>query len=124
GAGLVVAVLSMVLAPASAEAPPRYAPPVDAPVVDAFRPPATPYGPGNRGLEYGTSPGLPVRAAADGEVTFAGLVAGALHVTVLHADGLRTTASFLATVDVVVGQRVRRGDRLGTTSAHLFFSAR
>ena len=68
--------------------------------------------------------GVPVRAAADGEVTFAGQVAGALHVTVLHADGLRTTASFLASIDVVVGQRVHRGDRIGTTAGLLFFSAR
>ena len=29
-----------------------YTPPVDAPIQDPFRPPATPYGPGNRGIEY------------------------------------------------------------------------
>ncbi len=50
-------------APASsAPDPPRYVPPVDAPVVDGFRPPATPFGAGNRGLEYGTDPGTPVAA--------------------------------------------------------------
>ncbi len=32
----------------------------------------------------------------DGTVTFAGSVAGARHVTVLHADGMRTSYSFLA----------------------------
>ena len=31
------------------------------------------FGPGNRGLEYGTEPGTPVAAAADGRVIFAGL---------------------------------------------------
>ena len=46
--------------------PPAYLPPVEAPVADPFRPPTTPYGPGNRGLEYATAPGTPVRAAADG----------------------------------------------------------
>ena len=82
-------------------------------MVDGFRPPATPFGAGNRGLEYGTDPGTPVAAVGDGRVTFAGSVAGTLHVTVLHADGVRTTYSFLRRVDVVVGQAVRQGDRSG-----------
>src|SRR5688500_89657 len=34
-----------------------YQPPVDAPVADRFRPPATPYGAGNRGVDYDTSTG-------------------------------------------------------------------
>src|SRR5262245_1355118 len=110
---LIVLVAGAVLstgAPAAAAAPdpPAYAPPVDAVVVDPFRPPATRFGPGNRGLEYGTEPGTPVLAAADGRVTFAGSVAGTLHVTVLHDDGVRTTYSFLQRVDVVVGQAVEQ----------------
>jgi len=109
--------------PAAAGSP-AYQPPVDARVVDPFRPPATRYGPGNRGLEYATEPGATVRAVADGVVTFGGLVAGTSHVTVGHADGVRTTSSFLATIEVVVGQRVRQGDRLGTTVAHLHLGAR
>lgn len=109
---------------ASAAPPPTYRPPVDAPVVDPFRPPAAPYGPGNRGLEYGTAPGTEVRAAGAGEVVFAGPVAGSLHVTVRHPDGLRTTYSFLARVDVVVGQAVRQGDLVGTTVGHLHLGAR
>jgi hypothetical protein len=122
---LAVGVLSTVLAlPASADPPPTYRPPVDAPVIDPFRPPTTPFGPGNRGLEYGTASGTPVRAVGDGRVTFAGPVAGTLHVTVLHPDGLRTTASFLATIDVVVGQQVHQGDRLGTTGTRFQLSAR
>src|SRR5213083_2919534 len=60
-----------------------YVPPVDAPLVDLFRPPATPYGPGNRGIDYGTTPGQPVTAAADGEVVFAGRVGTGLHVVLL-----------------------------------------
>jgi hypothetical protein len=116
---------ALAVAPAAAAPPsPAYRPPVDAPVADPFRPPPGPYGAGNRGLDYGTTPGTPVRAAADGVVTFAGLVAGARHVTVLHADGLRTTASYLATIDVVVGQHVHQGDRIGTTGDPLHFSAR
>lgn len=122
---LALAVSAVVVEPAgAAPAPPTYRPPVDAPVVDPFRLPASRYGPGNRGLEYGTTPGTPVLAPADGTVTFAGLVAGSRHVTVLHADGLRTTVSYLATIDVVVGQRVRQGHRLGTTGGPLHLSAR
>lgn len=111
-------------APAGADPPPTYLPPVDAPVVDPFRPPADPFGPGNRGLEYGTDPGTEVRAAADGTVTFSGSVAGTRHVTVLHADGLRTSYSFLDRVDVVRGQRVRQGQVMGTTTGRLHLGAR
>jgi hypothetical protein len=98
--------------------------PVDAPVVDPFRPPATPYGPGNRGLEYATAPGTPVGATGDGEVVFAGPVAGALHVTVRHADGIVSTASFLATVGVRVGDRVRLGEAIGTAGSMLHVGVR
>src|SRR5438128_2186648 len=78
--------------PSWAQAPPPagsgvvYQPPVAAPVVDGFRAPATPFGPGNRGIDYATAPGTPIGAIADGVVVFAGPVAGSLHVTVLHAD--------------------------------------
>jgi hypothetical protein len=101
-----------------------HTPPVDAPVVDVFRPPPGPYGAGNRGLEYGTAPGSPVRASAPGTVTFAGPVAAALHVTVLHDDGVRTSYSFLAGIEVVAGQHVAQGDRVGTSGERLHFGAR
>jgi hypothetical protein len=123
-AALLLAVVVLPTTAAAAGPDPAYRPPVDAAVAEPFRPPATPYGPGHRGLEYATGPGTPVRAAADGTVTFAGVVAGHRHVTVLHADGHRTTASFLRTVAVVAGQRVHQGDELGTTEDRLFFSAR
>src|SRR6187455_1658048 len=122
---LVVASVFAASAPAAAAPdPPGYLPPVDAAVVDPFRPPATRFGPGNRGLEYGTQPGVPVRAAAGGRVTFAGAVAGTLHVTVLHDDGIRTSYSFLQRVDVVIGQHVEQGDQLGLTGGHLHLGAR
>lgn len=121
----VVAISAATMSPVGAEPPdPAYLPPVDAPISDPFRPPAGPYGPGNRGLEYDTAPGAEVRAAADGEVTFAGLVAGSRHVTVLHPDGLRTSYSFLAEIRVVVGQRVAQGAVLGTTVDDLHLGAR
>lgn len=121
---LCLAVQAVVPAAASGDPPPRYAEPVDAPVVDPFRPPASRFGPGNRGLEYGTAPGTEVRAAADGIVTFAGSVAGTRHVTIRHHDGLRTTYSFLDRVDVALGQRVEQGQVLGTTVGHLHLGAR
>jgi hypothetical protein len=102
----------------------HYIAPIVAPVVDPFRPPTTPYGPGNRGIEYATVPGSPVVAAADGSVTFAGQVAGSLHVTVQHADGVRVTASFLATASVVAGAQVVQGQVIGTTAERLHVSAR
>lgn len=109
---------------AAAPDPPAYRPPVDAPVLDGFRPPTTRYGPGNRGIQYATEPGTPVEAAAHGRVTFAGQVGGTLHVTVLHPDGVRTTYSFLAAIGVVVGQRIRQGDVVGRTAATLHLGAR
>ncbi|HUP86405.1 MAG TPA: peptidoglycan DD-metalloendopeptidase family protein [Acidimicrobiales bacterium] len=108
----------------------EYRPPVDAMVIDGFRPPTTPYGPGNRGIDYATTEEQPVRAAADGEVTFAGRIgasASAVHVTVLHRDGIRTTYSFLATATVRRGDHVHQGDTLGTTgppTTALHFGAR
>ncbi len=101
-----------------------YRPPVDAPVIDAFRPPAHIGAPGNRGLEYATRPGTAVRAAAPGVVVFAGTVGSGRHVTVAHPDGVRTSYSLLRTVAVRAGQRVATGQILGTAGASLHFGAR
>ena len=102
-----------------------YRPPVDAELTDTFRPPQTPYGPGNRGIDYATTDGQPVAAAADGEVVFAGRIGTSSHVTVLHDDGIRTTYSFLATTSVRRGNAVRQGEIVGTTTAAgLHFGAR
>lgn len=90
-----------------------YRPPTDRPILDRFRPPPHPYGPGNRGIEYATSPGDPITAIGDGTVVFAGQVAGTLHVTVLHPDGLRSSYSFLTRMAVRTGQPVRAGQVIG-----------
>lgn len=128
---LVVAVVVLLVAsalaaaePAAAGAPPPHVPPVDAPVLDPFRPPASPWEPGNRGLEYATAEGTPVRATADGTVVFAGSVAGHRHVTVLHPDGIRTSYSFLTEISVVVGQRVEQGQVLGEAGPGFHLGAR
>ena len=112
-------------APANAASTGGYQPPVSAPVADPFRPPSTPYGPGNRGIDYATAPGTEVRAAADGAVVFAGQVGGTLHVVVLHGDGIRTSYSFLSSIRVRRGDTVHQGQVLGTTSGQPFhFGAR
>src|SRR5262245_47772080 len=101
-----------------------YRPPVDAPVDDPFRPPASPYGPGHRGVEYDTAPGTPVAAAAPGTVVFAGDVAGVVWVTLRHPDGARATYRPLATIAVVTGQAGTGGDVVGTTAGRLLFTVR
>jgi murein DD-endopeptidase MepM/ murein hydrolase activator NlpD len=104
--------------------PVAYQRPVDASISDPFRAPATPYGPGNRGLEFDTAPGATVRAAAAGEVTFAGPVGGRRYVTVLHADGVRTAYGPLGRVAVGLGDDVTAGAVLGTTTGPLLWTAR
>lgn len=122
---LVVVLVAGVLAePAVADEPVSYRPPVDAPVSDPFRPPATTYGPGNRGLAYDLPDGTAVHAVADGTVVFAGLVAGTRHVTVLHADGRRSSYSFLSAVAVQRGQVVAQGDPVGTAGAGFHLGVR
>ncbi len=123
GAALVLTAGLGRASPAKA-ADPDYVAPVEAPVADPFRAPARPYGPGNRGIEYRTRPGTLVRAAADGVVTFAGRVAGALHVTVVHADGIRTSYSYLRAVRVIEGQRVLQRGPVGVAGSRLHVGAR
>jgi murein DD-endopeptidase MepM/ murein hydrolase activator NlpD len=126
-AGLVVVVAPSAQHPAEAQYvgdPPRLLPPVASPITDHFRAPSSPYGPGNRGLDYQPAPGTPVRTSATGSVEFAGSVAGALWVTVAHAHGYRTTYGPLFTVVVRLHQRMARGDALGTSGPALHLSLR
>ena len=103
--------------PPAAAAAVAYVAPSGAPIVDRFRPPPEPWMAGNRGIDYGTEPGAEIAAAADGRVAFAGEVGGALHVTIVHDDGLRTTYSFVAAITVVVTQRVRSGQVVAVARA-------
>jgi murein DD-endopeptidase MepM/ murein hydrolase activator NlpD len=86
-------------------------------VVDPFDE-HTRYGPGHRGIDFATRPGAFVRAAGAGTVTFAGRVAGELHVTVGHANGLRTSYSQLRATRVRRGQRVRAGQVVGVAAGN------
>src|SRR4051812_40917411 len=100
---VVVAVVLAACGVASAEdRPPTvvYQPPLPGQPSDLFRPPGAPWSAGNRGWDYVVAPNTPVRAAADGVVVFAGAVGGTLAVSVLHADGVRTTYSYLTSIAV------------------------
>ncbi|MXV87766.1 MAG: M23 family metallopeptidase [Acidimicrobiales bacterium] len=110
--------------PAQSGPAPGYIWPVHGTVVDPFRPPEGPYGPGNRGLEFATQPGSAFWAAADGVVSFAGPVGGRLHVTVSHPDGLRVSYSGVASIGVRRGERVRQRQELGATGDRLHIGVR
>lgn len=86
------------------------------PVLRAFQPPSTPYGPGHRGVDIGGSLGEPVLAAGSGLVLYAGPLADRSLVSVEHEGGLRTTYEPVRP-DVRVGQYVRRGQVIGTLLA-------
>ncbi len=81
-------------------------------VLRRFRAPPGPYAAGHRGLDLATRVRDPVLAVADGVVTHGGPVAGRGTVTVLHADGLRSTYE---PVDPSVGRGdlVTQGQPLG-----------
>jgi murein DD-endopeptidase MepM/ murein hydrolase activator NlpD len=101
-----------------------YRHPVDAPVVQRFDAPPCGWCPGNRGLDYATRPGDPVRAAAPGSVTFAGRVAGQRWVTLVHADGLRTSYGPLSAVRVRPGATVSAGEPIGRVAGRLHVGVR
>ena len=102
----------------------RYVAPVDAPVIDPFRPPAHIGAPGNRGLEYGNPLFVGVFAAADGVASFAGMVAGRGVVSIEHSDGVRTTYTGMTTVWAETGRAVRQGEAVGLAGRNIHFGAR
>lgn len=124
GPAVVFALVVMLIAMAATPVGADWEHPVDAGVVDPFRPPATRFGAGNRGLEYRTVGGEIVRAADSGIVVFAGAVGGRRHVVVDHGDGLRSTYSYVSAIGVVRGQRVAQGERVATAAAGFHLTAR
>ncbi|WP_459802357.1 M23 family metallopeptidase [Herbidospora sp. RD11066] len=83
--------------------------------VRPFTPPPERWLSGHRGVDLPAAAGQEVMAAGDGVVTVARRVAGRGVVTVAHAGGLRTTY-LPVDASVAEGQRVRKGDVLGTVS--------
>jgi murein DD-endopeptidase MepM/ murein hydrolase activator NlpD len=90
-------------------------------VVERFDPPDSAYGPGHRGVDLLGQVGQQVRAALDGSVTYAGMLAGRGVVVVDHG-ATRTTYEPLAAT-VAVGVPVAAGSPIGTlelTRSHCF----
>ena len=100
-------------APTDSTVPSAWARPVPGAVTRPFVAPRAIYGPGHRGVDFIAPSGTAVVASYAGVVSFAGDVAGSLHVVIDHGDGLRTSSSFLARVDVHRGDRVVRGQVIG-----------
>lgn len=106
--------------------------PVRGPVIRAYEPPPNPYSAGHRGIDIAAPFGTPIRAPADGTVSFAGTVAGSLFISIDHAGGIRTSYSWVSSVGVKKGQAVHAGEVVGATGqghpgsdrTHLHFSAR
>ena len=77
--------------------------------------PAQPWAAGHRGIDLDAEAGSPVLAPAAGTVTVAGTVVDRGVVTILHADGRRSSLEPVSPA-VVVGQQVAAGDVVGTVS--------
>jgi|GEM_PF-1260496 len=99
-------------------------PPTSAEIIDPFRPPVGRYGPGNRGLEYGTVAGDRISAAAAGVVAFTGPVGGSLFVSVDHGGGYRTTYGFVDRIATRVGRRIQVGSLVARAGGPFHFSLR
>ncbi len=72
----------------------------------------------HQGIDYAAPSGTPVRCVGDGVVEFTGPKNGYGNVVeVRHSGGRTTLYAHLRRIDVRHGQRVERGDRLGTVGA-------
>lgn len=84
------------------------------------------------GVDYAAPTGTPVRSILNAEVVFAGPKGGYGNLVELrHADGTHTRYAHLDRIDVSLGQRLSRGDLVGTvgstgqsTGPHLHFEVR
>lgn len=94
------------------------------PVLDPYREPDCHWCTGNRGIEYVTRVGAAVGAAASGEVTFAGHVAGVAYVVVRAGDGSLVTHGGLSSISVARGATVVAGDEVGRAGASLHLGLR
>ena len=84
------------------------------------------------GVDYAAPTGTPVRSVLDSEVVFAGPKGGYGQLVELrHSDGTTTRYAHLDRIDVSLGQRLTRGELVGTvgstgqsTGPHLHFEVR
>lgn len=94
-----------------------------------------PFGRGNRrhdGVDLAGAKGTPILATADGVVVDAGWASGyGRLIKIKHDFGIETRYAHLSAINVKVGQRVSRGDRIGgmgstgrSTGTHLHYEIR
>lgn len=84
------------------------------------------------GMDWAGPHGTPIMASADGVVVFAGWQSGyGRLVKIRHAFGIETRFAHLAKINVRVGQRVSRGEKIGamgnsgrSTGTHLHYEVR
>jgi murein DD-endopeptidase MepM/ murein hydrolase activator NlpD len=112
--------LSALMMPARAEFDPmpqagEMMPPFHSVLLRGFEEPLSPYGAGHRGIDLSAVPGTSIAAGLEGEVTFAGQIAGDGFVTIETPDPYRLTYSYLGSILVAQGQWVAPGDIIGTT---------
>lgn len=96
----------------------------------------SPFGPRwgrmHEGIDFAARSGTPILVTGEGTVTFAGWSSGYGQVVkVRHALGFETRYAHLSSIDVTVGQRVSRGERIGgmgttgrSTGVHLHYEVR
>lgn len=83
----------------------------------------------HNGTDFAGPHGMPIHATADGTVTRAGTASGYGKVVYIRHDfGLETRYAHMSSIDVTVGQRVSRGERIGgmgntgrSTGTHLHY---
>lgn len=86
----------------------------------------------HKGLDIAAAHGAPIVAPSDGAVIFAGMESGYGKVIVLdHGYGVKTRYAHLSTIDLKVGDHVKRGAKIGTlgntgrsTGPHLHYEVR
>ena len=86
----------------------------------------------HNGVDFAGPTGTPIVSTADGVVVFAGWQSGyGRLVKIQHEFGIETRYAHLSRIDVRVGQRVSRGDRIGgmgasgrVTGTHLHYEVR
>lgn len=112
-ASALLALLALGVGPATAAAP-RWDWPTPPPhaIVRQYLAPATPYGPGHRGIDIAADSAV-VTAPADGVVHFAGVVVDRPVLSIRHSGGLLSSYEPLAT-ELVAGDPVTRGQVIGT----------
>ncbi len=99
-------------------------PPVDAAIIDPYRPPTCPWCPGNRGIEFASVAGDEVRAVLSGHVSFVGRVVSTNYVSIADASGRRLTYGGLGEMFVAMGERVLAGRVIGLAAGPLHFGVR